>query len=138
MSAEYEIRFVDAWAEENIIELYKAGGWWKEHYLPSDIGGIIRGSFAFVVAVNNTGRAIGMGRAISDGISDAWIQDVSVLPEWRGLGIGQAIIKTLLDFCIRKGLCWVGLVAEPGTREFYTPLGFRELLGEPMVFEPEE
>jgi GNAT superfamily N-acetyltransferase len=133
-----DIRLVDAWPEDEIIELYKAGGWWKEHYPNESIERIIEGSFAFAVAINESGKAVGMGRSLSDGISDAWIQDVAVLPEWRGLGIGHDIIKTLLEHCLRNGLCWIGLVAEPGTREFYTPLGFRELPGEPMVFEPED
>jgi len=133
-----KIQLADAWPEEEIIELYEAGGWWKEHYPPESIESIIEGSFAFAVAVNAAGKAVGMGRVISDGTSDAWIQDVAVLQEWRGLGIGHDIIRALVDHCVRRGLCWIGLVAEPGTREFYTPLGFKELPGEPMVFEPEE
>jgi GNAT superfamily N-acetyltransferase len=137
MSTEYDINIVDAWPEEDIIKLYKAGGWWKEHYSADSIGGIIEGSFAFAVAVTETGKAVGMGRVIADGVSDAWIQDVAVLQGWRGLGIGHDIIRTLLDHCVRNGFCWIGLVAEPGTKEFYTPLGFKELAGEPMVFEPE-
>lgn len=131
-----EIRLIKEWPDEEIIALYKAGGWWKDHYTPDNLADLIKGSFAFVVAVEN-GKAIGMGRAISDGVSDAWIQDVAVMPGWRGKGIGRAIIRTLLDHCMEKGLCWVGLVAEPGTRKFYIPLGFKELPGEPMVYEPE-
>jgi GNAT superfamily N-acetyltransferase len=138
VQGDVNIQLVDAWPEEDIIELYKVCGWWKEHYPTESIESIIEGSFAFAVAVNESGKAVGMGRAISDSVSDAWIQDVAVLQEWRGMGIGHDIIKALLDHCLRMGLCWVGLVAEPGTREFYTPLGFRQLPGEPMVFEPEE
>ena len=136
MGTEYEIKFVDAWPDNEIITLYKSGGWWKDHYTPDNLAALIRGSFAFAVAVDG-GKAIGMGRALSDGVSDAWIQDVAVLPEFRGKGIGREIIKTLLNYCKEKGLSWIGLVAEPGTKEFYVPLGFKELAGEPMVYEPE-
>ena len=89
------------------------------------------------MAVDPAGTAIGMGRAISDGVSDGWIQDVAVLEDWRGKGIGREIVKALLDNCLEKGLGWIGLVAEPGTREFYTPLGFRERPGEPLVYQTE-
>ncbi len=134
---EYQIRTVDSWPVEEIVLLYKAGGWWKDHYEPERLDDLIKGSFAFIVAVDPAGTAIGMGRAISDGVSDGWIQDVAVLEDWRGKGIGRAIVKALLDNCLEKGLGWIGLVAEPGTRAFYTPFGFRELPGEPMVYQTE-
>ncbi len=140
MSADdIEIKLVHTWPTEEIVELYRVGGWWKEHCDPTEVPAIISGSFAFVVAVEKSiGKAIGMGRALSEGVSDAWIQDIVVFDSWRGKGIGRSIVKALLDYCLEKKLTWIGLVAEPDTREFYTPLGFRELPGEPLVFQPEE
>ena len=130
---DFEIRLVDGWPEDQIVELYKAGGWWQDSYSPEGIGDLIKGSFAFAVAVDAKGRAVGMGRAISDGVSDAWLQDIVVLEKSRGRGMGRAIIKKLLAHCKSHGLVWIGLVAEPGTRKFYEPLGFEPLPGEPMV-----
>ena len=133
-----ELRFVTSWSDHDLVELYKAGGWWKEHYDPSGLHALIHGSFAFVVALHKPiNTAIGMGRAISDGVSDAYIQDVVVLENWRRKGIGLNIVKALLDFCLEKNLVWIGLVAEPGTQWFYKPLGFKILSGEPMVYQPE-
>jgi len=134
-----ELKLINEWPSEEIVALYKAGGWWRESYDPKRIPSLIKGSFAFLVAVipgNN--RAIGMGRVISDGVSDAYIQDVVVLGKFRGKGIGKAIIKKLLLHCIKNKLLWIGLVAEPGTKDFYTPLGFKELPGEPLVYRPED
>jgi GNAT superfamily N-acetyltransferase len=74
-----------------------------------------------------------MGRAISDGVSDAWLQDIVVLKRYRGRGLGNAIIRKLVEHCKSRGLVWIGLVAEPGTKKFYEPLGFETLPGEPMV-----
>jgi GNAT superfamily N-acetyltransferase len=133
-----EIRMVSSWPVEEIVTLYKAGGWWQEHYDPIGILPMIKGSFAFAVAVDKeSGKAVGMGRAISDGVSDAYIQDVVILKEWRGKGIGFGIVRTILKYCLEKKLHWIGLIAEPGTKSFYKPLGFKELPGEPMVFKPE-
>ena len=132
--SEVDFRFVDSWPQDQIVELYKTGGWWLDGYDPSGIDALIKGSFAFAVAVDRaSGRAVGMGRAISDGVSDAWLQDIVVLKEYRKLGIGRAIIGKLVEHCRSKGLVWIGLVAEPGTRKFYEPLGFETLPGEPMV-----
>ncbi|MDH7506593.1 MAG: hypothetical protein QHH15_02235 [Candidatus Thermoplasmatota archaeon] len=91
-----EIKFVKDWPEEDIVNLYKAGGWWKEHYSPSGIKPLINGSFAFAVAVDTKSRkAVGMGRVISDGVSDAYIQDLVVLPEYRKKAYCPSIIKIL-------------------------------------------
>ncbi len=130
------IEMVHDWPKEQIVELYKSGGWWEEHYDPDGLDALIKGSFAFAIAVDaSTGLAIGMGRAISDGVSDAWLQDIVVLDAYRKQGVGRAIIKKLLEHCQQKGLGWIGLVAEPGSKEFYVPLGFETLPGEPMVFK---
>jgi GNAT superfamily N-acetyltransferase len=135
----FEIKIVESWPESEIIELYKSGGWWLDHYTADGLDELIKGSFAFAVVIDeSTGRAVGMGRAISDGVSDAWLQDIVVLKEFRGMGLGKAITKKLLEHCMSRGLVWVGLVAEPGSRKFYEPLGFKKLPGEPMVFKREK
>ena len=109
-----EIKFVDFWNEDEIVELYKAGGWWKDYYDPSGLKNLIKGSFAFAVAIDkSSGKAIGMGRLISDGVSDAYIQDLVVLPKYRDRGIGRQLVKVLLDHFLSKGILWIGLIAEP-------------------------
>jgi len=135
-----EVRLVDVWDVEMIADLYRAGDWWNEIWDPTGLGALITGSFAFAVAIDSaTGRAVGMGRVISDGVSDAYIQDLVVLPGYRGRGIGTMILSTLLDYCKSAGVTWVALVAEPGTEAFYTPLGFRRMEGHiPMRWYPEE
>jgi aralkylamine N-acetyltransferase len=120
---------------EAVIELYKAGGWWKESAAArAIIPAMIRGSFCFMVASEGE-RLVGMGRAISDGASDAYIQDVVVLTSHRGRGIGRELIARLTAHCRTAGIGWIGLVAEPGTERFYQQLGYRALAGYlPMLF----
>ena len=121
---------------EEIIDLYKAGGWWRESPAArSSIPALIRGSFCFMVARAGDGRIVGMGRAISDGASDAYIQDVVVLEDYRRHGIGRELILRLTDYCLGQGIEWIGLVAEPGTHAFYEAIGFRRLEGYlPMLY----
>ncbi|MDD1665214.1 MAG: GNAT family N-acetyltransferase, partial [Methanomicrobiales archaeon] len=64
------------------------------------------------------------GRAISDGVSDAYIQDMVVLPKYRGRGIGTAILRRILAACREHGISWIALIAEGGTGDFYRGLGF--------------
>ena len=135
-----EIYLVKSWPEDEIVQLYKDAGWWKDTYDKSGIPQLIAGSFAFVVAVDQkTGNAIGMGRALSDGVSDAYIQDVVVFQTYRGQNLGKKIVKTLIDFCVSKGIQWIGLIAEPGSSQFYTTLGFESMkYYTPMLYKMEK
>ncbi len=136
MEEDIKVSIVDEWPVEDIITLYKSGGWWKESYDKRLLDPMIKGSFAFAVALDGENRAVGMGRAISDGISDAYIQDVVVLPEYRGRGIGSEIITQLCKYCKSRGLVWIGLIAEPGTVEFYRRIGFESMKGHvPMLYK---
>lgn len=134
-----DIRLVKDWPAPEIIELYEAGGWW-DGPITSSVKNIISGSFAFAVAIDSgTCKAVGMGRILSDGISDAYIQDVIVLPEYRKRDIGRRIVSALLEECAKKNVSWVALVAESGTEEFYSSLGFHVMEGRtPMRYSGEK
>lgn len=129
------LQIVSTWDADEIVALYRAGGWWKEEWTPEGIAPLVAGSFCFIVATEGE-RAVGMGRAISDGCSDAYLQDIVVLPACRGKGIGAAILKALVAFCRERGLTWIGLIAQPGTIPFYEREGFTVMEGHiPMLLE---
>ena len=130
------VQLVQAWDGDEIANLYRAGGWWKEEYDQRELPRLIRGSFLFAVAVDRkTGHAVGMGRVISDGVSDGYIQDLVVLPEYRKTGVGSQIVTTLVNKCVEKGISWIALIAEPTTEKFYLPFGFHPMEGHvPLIF----
>ena len=68
-----------------------------------------------------------MGRAISDRVSDAYIQDLTVRSNRRNQGIGGRILRTILERLHNDGLRWIGLIAEPGSSNLYLHAGFREM-----------
>ena len=134
MTVEFEV--VEAAPFEEIVKLYKSAGWWQDApEARTIISAMIRGSFRFMVARLPEGRIVGMARVISDGYSDAYIQDVVVLPPYRKQGIGRELIRLLTEYCVARKIAWIGLVAEPGTREFYEELGYKPLAGyQPMLY----
>ena len=116
--------------------LYQAGGWWEDEWDDQYLIAIVEKSFAFVAAETPEGTWVGMGRLISDGVSDAYLQDVVVLPEWEGQGIGSALVQTLLDICHEQGIVWIGTIAEPQTEFFYRRFGFARMNAyTPMRYE---
>jgi aralkylamine N-acetyltransferase len=121
---------------EEMRELYKAGDWWDDTWDEDLLSAIVEKSFAFVAAVAPEGRWIGMGRLISDGVSDAYMQDIVVLSEWKGHGIGSAIVKCLLLICKESGIDWIGTISEPETEYFYRRFGFARMNRyTPMLYE---
>lgn len=137
-----EIKTVRAVDRAAVERLYRQAGWWQKNDQTADgnswIDSLVRGSYRFAGAFAGA-EMVGMGRALSDGISDAYIQDVTVLRSFRGRGIGAAIIRHL---CRELGAChinWIGLVAEPGTQAFYRRLGFADMEGyAPMLLKKRE
>ena len=109
---------------QQILALYKFEGWWVESRDDVDlVQRIVAGSHCFLI-VEEGNRLMGMGRAISDGVSDAYIQDVAVGMAFRGRGIGREIVRRLLERLNKDGVNWVGLIAERGSHTFYERLGF--------------
>lgn len=110
---------------EELAGLYREAGWIDREDSTGFIAPAIEGSAAAVGAFSG-GRLIGMGRALSDGVSDAFIQDVAVKREFRKRGIGGEIVRRLAALLKERGVDWIGLVGEPGTESFYRNLGFEE------------
>jgi aralkylamine N-acetyltransferase len=110
---------------EQIKALYRQEGWWDERddADPRLIEKIVEGSHCFMTAQVN-GAVIGMGRAISDGVADAYIQDVTVEKSERGRGIAQDIVARLVARLYADGVSWVALIAAGRSRKLYEKLGF--------------
>jgi GNAT superfamily N-acetyltransferase len=65
---------------------------------------------------------VGAGRALADGLDCAYIADVAVHPDHQGRGLGQAIIRRLVE--LSHGHRKIILYANPGKEGFYAKLGF--------------
>jgi predicted GNAT family N-acyltransferase len=81
-----------------------------------------------VVAVASGGKPIGTGRLLPD----AHIGRMAVLKEWRGRGVGGALLDTLLVLANRAGYGTVQLHAQTHALEFYRKRGFIAQGGEFM------
>jgi predicted GNAT family N-acyltransferase len=83
---------------------------------------------AHVLAWNNRGEAIGTARMQQNGT----IGRMAVLKDWRGRGVGRALLQTLLDLATRRGLSRVTLSAQTHALGFYERAGF-DVVGEPFI-----
>ena len=120
-----EIREYREYKEEEIRRLYTAVGWttYTEDMPALEQG--IRNSL-LVLGAYEYGELAGLIRAVGDGATVVFIQDILVLPEKQRLGIGTALLKAVLDRF--PGVRQIELTTDnaPETAAFYRSMGFRE------------
>ena len=78
------------------------------------------------VAHDSKGRAIGTARLLPDGR----IGRMAVLVEWRGQGVGTALLEALLALARERSMPCVMLHAQTHAAGFYRRFGFNERGGE--------
>ena len=112
---------------EQISALYRSQRWWSGPDNSDLVLRIIKGSHCFLIAIQDFKTIIGMGRAISDRISDSYIQDVTVQENFRGQGVGTRIVQMIIERLHEDGIYWIGLIAEKDSHGFYEPMGFKKM-----------
>src|SRR5512134_1157604 len=79
----------------------------------------------FKCFVYDSGKLIGAGRALADGVDCSYICDVAVHPDYQGQGLGKQIVTKLVEFS--KDHRKIILYAAVGKEPFYLKLGFRRM-----------
>ena len=78
----------------------------------------------YAVSAYVDGLLAGFGRVLSDGILQALMVDLMVLPKYRGHGIGGSTMKQLVDRGKSSEIRSVQLFCAEGTAGFYEKRGF--------------
>jgi GNAT superfamily N-acetyltransferase len=117
-----DIRFSCAEVNWNVVfQTLKRVG--MAHYTPDIHQKAFEASHT-TVFVWHAGQLIGFGRALSDGVYQAAVYDVAVVPEYQGKGVGAIVMKNILS---NVPDCNVILYASPGKEDFYATLRFRTM-----------
>jgi len=122
-----EIKKIDLKDKDEILNLYQKAEWVKQDETNLEwLSVLIQTSFCFVKIVSHN-KIIGMGRVITDKVSDAYIQDLFILEEYRNKGLGKKLVNYLVDYIKKNNINWIALIAEPGSANFYKSIGFNEM-----------
>ncbi len=99
---------------------------WEDHFDDQVLAASLDASIAGVVYRDPDGHAIGMARAVGDGLQYAYIQDVIVHPDHAGEGIATELVARLLELLRpASGIrLFVGLFASEDAEGVYESLGF--------------
>ena len=83
----------------------------------------VRGAWRVVGAYDpGSGAMVGFCRAISDGVALAYLADVYVLEEYRGHGIGKALVTAMIEEGPGREFRW--LLHTDDAHGLYAGLGF--------------
>ena len=121
-----KIREYTEYREEEILRLYTEVGWTA---YTKDMSALEQGykHSLLVLSAYENEELLGIVRAVGDGHTIVFVQDILVFPEKQRQGVGTALLKAVLDRYpdVRQ----IELVTDntPKTVAFYKSLGFSEL-----------
>lgn len=94
-----------------------------------------------LLVAEREGQLLGYGLGgVGQQRTQGWLLSLAVLPQARGLGLAEAIIRKLELALRAQGCLQVRLTVDPvnPARRLYERLGYRELTLEPAYFGPGE
>ena len=112
-------------AQAEVVALYEAVGWAAYTRQPETLLAALKGS-SLLATARADGKLVGLARAISDGATICYLQDILVDPRHQRTGIGQGLLRLILAEYpdVRQKVLITD--ADAGQRAFYESVGFTE------------
>ena len=93
---DFAIKRYAPYREDEILPLYESVGWTNYTRDPQMLENAYRNSLLTLGAYEGE-KLVGVVRAVGDGCSIVFIQDILVLPEYQRKGIGTTLMKAVLE-----------------------------------------
>ena len=112
---------------EEVLPLYEAVEWTNYTQHPTMLKAAYENSLHILGAFNEEGKLVGVLRAVGDGASILFIQDILVYPEYQHQGIGTKLLQQTLEKY--KNVYQIQLATDNSTKtvSFYESNGFTSL-----------
>ncbi|WP_455224359.1 GNAT family N-acetyltransferase [Granulicatella sp.] len=112
---------------DEIFPLYEAVGWTNYTSNPIMLQNALEHSLFLLSARDEEGKLIGFLRAVGDGYSIVYIQDIIVLPEYHRQGIGTQLLRQTMEHFKEVYQMILTTDSELKTIAFYEANGFTAL-----------
>ena len=106
---------------KDLADLRGAVGW---NRMESECAKALPASYYHIAAYDGE-TLVGYIDCVSNGVTDAYIQDLTVRPEHQGKGVGTALMNKMLAYLKEKRIYMISVMFEERLRPFYEKFGFR-------------
>ena len=107
-----------------LSDLRESVGW---NRMEEEYGNPLMTSY-YHIAVYDKDKMIGYIDCVSNGVTDAYIQDLMVHPEYQGKGIGTELMKQMIAYLKEKRIYMISVVYEESLKPFYEKFGCYQML----------
>ena len=121
-----EIREYRVYNEKEILELYASVGWTAYTKHPDVLRKGFKNSMLTLAAYDGE-ELMGIIRAVGDGYTIVFVQDILVFPEHQRKGVGSALLQAVLDRYSHVRQIELATDNTEKTVAFYRSMGFREM-----------
>lgn len=121
----FEISTDPSRIDRDAVHAYITRSYWAEGIGRDIVARSIAGSLCFGLYDPAGGQA-GFARLITDGVTFAYLADVYVLEDWRGLGLGKALVAAVVAHPVAANARRV-LLATADAQSLYANYGFKPL-----------
>ena len=80
------------------------------------------------IAVYEDDKMVGYIDSVSNGVTDAYIQDLMVHPDYQGKGLGTELMNQMITYLKEKRIYIISVVFEESLKPFYDRFGFSSML----------
>src|SRR4051794_17730427 len=96
--------------------------YWSRWRTRDDVAAQIASAWRVIGAYDGDQQQVGFARAVSDGVALAYLADVYVLPSARGQGLGERVVRAMVDDGPGARYRWLLHTAD--AHDLYAKLGF--------------
>lgn len=109
---------------QDLSDLREAVGW---NRMDTEMNNPLMTSYCHIAAYEEN-KLIGYIDSVSNGVTDAYIQDLMVHPHYQGKGIGTELMKRMISYLKEKHIFMISVIFEENLKSFYERFGFFVML----------
>ena len=117
-------RYNEAVSAKALSDLREAVGW---NRMEDEYNNPLMTSY-YHIAVYEDDKMVGYIDSVSNGVTDAYIQDLMVHPDYQGKGLGTELMNQMITYLKENRIYMISVVYEESLKPFYDRFGFSSML----------
>ena len=113
---------------KDLADLRESVGW---NRMEDEYKNPLMTSYCHIAAYDGE-RLVGYIDCVSNGVTDAYIQDLTVSPDCQGRGIGTELMNRMIEYLRSRHIYMISVIYEESLRSFYERFGFRGMFSGQM------